>query len=194
MDIPFFRPSELAECRNAVQSVEDAVFRYIRQKRWFAGKGRDVTAVRLLKAEVIAVDELPEWICSVISAAFSDGTEQEYFLPLYICRNNNVPETGRDLESCIAEMIGGPGSFRLIDAFQDDQFCMGILRSLRKACEIPLKDGMLRYSTSRALQGMDDGSEYPVVRPKLEQSHSSYLLGDRMIVKVYRQSASRFPV
>lgn len=184
MRIPFFRPSELAERRDVTQLVEEAVLRYMRSKRWFAGKGRDVAAIRMLKADPVVVDALPEWVCSVFSATFSDGTEQNYFLPLSLRQSN---ESESRPEACIAELSGGPGCFHLLDALGDDRFCLGLLQALRKSCEVSLHDGMLRFSSTRSLQSMDTAAAYPVIRPKLEQSHSSYLLGDKLIVKIYRQ-------
>lgn len=169
------------------RSLEDAVSRSILTKRWFAGKGREISSVRLLTAEPVRIDDLPEWVCAMFSVTFTDEFAQKYFLPLSIFRSGAEPPPRLPTDACILETEGARGPCLVFDALADDRFCRGVLSSLRKSAEISLKDGILRFSASGALQKMDSGQDEPVCRLSLEQSHSSYRLGDRMIVKIYRQ-------
>lgn len=138
-------------------------------------------------AEPVRIGDLPEWVCAMVSVSFADGTVQTYFLPLSVFRPRADLPPGLPPEACIVEVDGARGRCFVCDALHDDRFCRGVLAALRKSAEISMKDGILRFSVSGALQKMDSGQDEPVRRLSLEQSHSSYRLGDRMIVKVYRQ-------
>ncbi len=169
------------------QSLEEGVSRSIRTKRWFAGKGREISSVRLLTAGPVRIDDLPEWVCAMFSVSFPDGSVQTYFLPLSVFRSGAELPPGLPPEACIVEADGARGPCFVIDALHDDRFCRGVLAALRRSGDVSLENGVLRFSATGALKKMDSGHDEPVCRLSLEQSHSSYRLGDRMIVKIYRQ-------
>ncbi len=169
------------------RALEEGAARYIGAKRWFAGKGRKICSVRLLTADPVRVGDLPEWICAIFSVSFADGAAQTYFLPLSVLHAEDGPATELPPEACIAETTGARGRCRIFDALNDDRFCRGVLSAIRKSASVSLRNGILRFSATSALNEMDAGHDELVRRPKLEQSHSSFRIGDHMIMKIYRQ-------
>ncbi len=136
---------------------------FIASQRWFGAKNREI-------AELVVLDEIDlapgpgSLICSLIEIRFSGGTHDVYQLLAQ-------PGSRDDLEEAL-DVFGEPAAVaRLIELAAGDAV-------------VPSDAGAVEFSSFRALPepaGID-------VRPLgVEQSNSSVVVGDELIVKLYRR-------
>ncbi|HOY68126.1 MAG TPA: phosphotransferase [Candidatus Ozemobacteraceae bacterium] len=139
--------------------------------------------MRLAATEPVIIDNLREWACTICEITFEDGTRQSYFIPLLIAERTDGSSEG----ACIAVGRFEDRPYRVLDALQDDRFCRDLERAIRSGETISLTRGTLKFSSSHLLSGPSKGQIEPVIRPKVEQSNSSFFLGTRISIKIYRQ-------
>jgi maltose alpha-D-glucosyltransferase / alpha-amylase len=78
----------------------------------------------------------------------------------------------------------------LFDAMADEQFCRHVVETLGKDREVGIGEGRIRFSGTDVLGelvGEETVSEVSVRRAEVEQTNSSVILGERLILKAYRR-------
>ncbi|RCK81139.1 MAG: Trehalose synthase [Candidatus Ozemobacter sibiricus] len=151
---------------------------YVTGRRWFSGHGR-----RLVRLDLDVVDLVPfpngglaTWLL-LFTAQFAEGAAQSYALFL-----RRQPAAGRwTLHD------GGAGGGFLVDAVAEDDFCRTLLEQVASAGDLPVGPGRLVGRPTSMLSGLWPRGPVAVTYPGHEQSHTSVELGDRLLLKVYRQ-------
>jgi maltose alpha-D-glucosyltransferase/alpha-amylase len=77
----------------------------------------------------------------------------------------------------------------LTDAFALDALPRLLLQLLRENKALPSSDGELRFESTEAMRAMDVPADIEVRRMAAEQSNSSVVLGEKMILKLIRRPA-----
>ncbi|HEY9069641.1 MAG TPA: phosphotransferase [Candidatus Ozemobacteraceae bacterium] len=167
--------------------LENALIPFIRTKRWFAGKAKAISSARLLLTESIDIVPIRKWICAICEFQFADGTSQKYFLPLIVSDKPIENTCERPAEAYIATLNAGTCRYHILDALQNDGFCRDLILFAKSAGSIGIRGGRLNFTPGRLLQEHSLDLEVPVLRPKVEQSNSSFFLGNVLAVKIYRQ-------
>ncbi|WP_344974431.1 maltokinase N-terminal cap-like domain-containing protein [Salinactinospora qingdaonensis] len=143
-------------------------------QRWFASKGRAVSGVTVAQQSLIAdhsLEEGPVGLLLVVRVDFVDGGEREYYqVPIGI--RTAVP---RELEPAV---IAGLNGAILYDALSDHELVAALVRRVTDDAEQePLPDATDSASVvSRMLGG--------------EQSNSSVVVDERLLLKVFRRLRS----
>jgi maltose alpha-D-glucosyltransferase / alpha-amylase len=78
----------------------------------------------------------------------------------------------------------------LFDAMADEQFCRHVVETMGKDRELDIGKGRIRFSGTGVfgeLIGEESVSELSVRRAEVEQTNSSVILGERLILKAYRR-------
>jgi maltose alpha-D-glucosyltransferase/alpha-amylase len=78
----------------------------------------------------------------------------------------------------------------LFDALADERFCRGVVSAMGEKREIGIGEGRVRFSGTDVfdeLIGEEPLSELSVRRAEVEQTNSSVILGERLILKAYRR-------
>ena len=161
-----------------------ALPRYLAERRWFLGKGRRIRDLRIAHAIALADDATAPRLC-VVEVDFSDGEPDRYVLLLAYDRPEAV---GRALAtgSVIARTAdGGAVSEALADPRTGD-----LLLSAISAGRVRESGGLSLVATRE--HGLDRlrGTTPAGLEPSLgraEQSNSSVLFGERLILKVFRR-------
>jgi maltokinase len=150
---------------------EDALREFVLGQRWFGSKSREVARFRLL--ETIPLTEQPLGI-GVLEVEFLPGTHELYQLPI-----GARPE-GEWTEGVIATNEG----MAIYDAMSDPEMVRQLVRLIADGTEIETGQGTAEF---RAV-GEDLGGEIQEVRPMgAEQSNSSVVLDERLVLKAYRR-------
>jgi maltokinase len=148
---------------------EDALREFVVRQRWFGSKSKDVVHFRVL--ETIPLTEQP-LILAILETEFQAGTHELYQLPI------GARPSGAWSEGVICEVDG----MVVYDAMTDPDLVRALVRLVGEDTQIETGHGIAEF---RAL-----GPIKPVerVRPMgAEQSNSSLVLDDRLVLKSYRR-------
>jgi maltokinase len=148
---------------------EDALREFVVAQRWFGSKSREVAHFRLL--ETIPLTEQPMGI-AVLEVEFLPGTHELYQLPI-----GARPE-GEWTDSVICTNEG----MAIYDAMTDPELVRTLVRLIADNADVETAAGVAEF---RSLGGVD---EVGAVRPMgAEQSNSSVVLDERLVLKAYRR-------
>src|SRR5215211_6560584 len=146
------------------------------EQRWFASKSREVVHLNVMEAVPLR-SESPMLVLALIEAVFPQGTHETYQVPLGL---------RPDAESWDERVICSAGGWTVYDGLADPAFGRELLHRMRSDSELTVEEGVLGFhwapSASSALGGTVD------VRPVgVEQSNSSIVFSDELILKAFRR-------
>ncbi len=178
---------------HARAALEEALAPFLAGKRWYAGKGRQLRAVRLLDF-VSLHQEGPQAVFAMFHADYIEGDRQVYSLPLAFASGRRAEQICRDMPEEVVAFLrvhGRQGELVgvLYDAVHDPAFCNAIPGGIERRRQHG-GDGsrvfMLPAPPCRSIRG-DGDRPLPAMPVRGEQSHSSVTFGDRFIMKFLRK-------
>jgi trehalose synthase-fused probable maltokinase len=144
----------------------------IASQRWFAGKSRDVLDARVLDAGIVPGGP-PILAFGIVEVRYGLQSHDLYHLPLGF----RPADEGWKL-SVIAE----PGGWTVYDAIADRELMRELVGLMRSATTLQLQQATVRF------HGSEDLPEPSEIRPMGgEQSNSSVVLDDELVLKLYRR-------
>lgn len=186
--IPAYRmrhaPLRLSE--RHLRQLSEVLPEFLDRRRWFAAKGGGIGRVEV----VDRVEPEPGMLLATVRVhpAQDGSSAQLYFLPLSVGW-----EDGEDLSPLEMHTVARLRRRNMVgilyDAFADEEFCRRMVGWMREGRTVELDDGgRLRLYGTPALEGLLEGAEEPldVRRAGVEQSNTSVILGERIILKGYR--------
>ncbi len=162
---------------------------FLRRQRWFAGKARELEAVRL--ADVVRPEGFPaSSFLALTEAKFDAGGPETYFLPLAIAAGRDARRVGREVpERIIAtwETTGGPAV--MYDGLADPGTCWALLMAIESNSSALTGRGEIRAFRTTAFNRARGpvGTPLEVIRKTTEQSNSVVLFDHRLLMKVFRR-------
>jgi trehalose synthase-fused probable maltokinase len=146
------------------------------QQRWFGSKAREVAHVEI--AECIPLrEEPPQLALALVEARFGEGTHETYQVPLGL----RPADEGWD-----ERVIGDAGDWTVYDALADPAAGRELLHRMRRSSEETVEDGTLRFSWAESA-GAGLGGTVDVRPVGVEQSNSSVVFGEALILKAFRR-------
>ncbi len=157
------------------------------RQRWFGGKARQIRSTEL--ADVIPVRlEVGEAFLLIVTVKYAAGGDDSYAIPV-LPIEPSTQESDADPALLRVEASGAGGFVVLSDALKNETFLKTLLDVIRREAVLPGEKGELR-----ALQTTAFARLYPAsstgLHPKpvgAEQSNSSTIYGDRLILKFFRR-------
>jgi maltokinase len=142
-------------------------------QRWFGAKGRQVSALEVLQAVPLRDDE-PLLVLAMIAARYPSGTHDLYQLPIGIRHADEGWDQG---------VIAETGTWTIYDGLTDPELARELLQRMRQESVARAGGSTLTF---RWMKGPDpNGAE---VRPMgVEQSNSSMVFGDALVLKSFRR-------
>ena len=179
------------------KALEEALPSWMRSRRWFGGKARRVKSVELRDTVPVQADtgkvrgaRAAGYIC-LVQVEYADGDPETYVLPL-ACPS---VEDSRDLledepQNVVARLRLREGDRALIDAMQDPAFGELLLDSVRRRRRFPGGKGRVETSMTKVFRSLRGPVSEPLeARPmQAEQSNSSVIFGDRLVLKLFRRT------
>jgi len=153
---------------------------YLGHQRWFAGKGRSwqVTGVATIGHLREAGQEVPAVRIDVVQVTYDDGETETYQLPLCV-----YPETAPQLaHAFVGEEHGPDGTSRFVyDALHDKDATGLWVQGIRDDASGP----GWSFHREPTLDELPPGG--PSIVIGTEQSNTSLIFGDSLILKVFRK-------
>lgn len=179
---------------------------YLPRQRWYAGKQEKLTTATLSLLAVLesaptppAIDAsskatpatgpsavtAPPLLLTVVEAVTANGSER-YFMPLGFCVDGQeISALSQQL--AMARVRRGPRLGILTDAFSLDDFAHTLIKNLQNYTTVACENGQIRFTGSKRLDRLNIEPDIKLRRPTAEQSNSSLIIGDKVIVKVIRR-------
>jgi maltokinase len=162
-------PEELAELLDCPHLRD-----WLTNQRWYASKTRAVSGIDIV--EHVALRHAPALVLALAQARFATGTHELYQLPLGV---------GRAGEESAQNVIGQAGDLVAYDAVPDPVHARELLRRIEQAGDLETREG--RFSFRCAEGGIEVPEDIPVRAMGVEQSNSSIVFDDRLVLKVFRK-------
>jgi trehalose synthase-fused probable maltokinase len=149
---------------------EDELREYVLGRRWYGSKSDEVASVRAVDVFPLRRgDEEPLLAVAVVEVRFAAGTHDLYNVPLGLRRGDGGFAS-----------VDGWSAF---DALGDEEFVRGFVELLREQATVEHEGGTVQFCTVGELA---DG--FRSVRAMgSEQSNSSVVLDERLVLKLYRR-------
>ncbi|MDQ3555413.1 MAG: maltose alpha-D-glucosyltransferase, partial [Gemmatimonadota bacterium] len=171
------------ESGTALAGVAAAIpHEWLLQQRWFGGKAREIAGLELQDHAVLAPERGPRVLLTGIRVRYVEGEPDLYFLPLSL---SPAPQPGPDPEPILTHATEA-GEFRLHDALLDGRTAGALLETIAAEREVAGSAGRFRGHRTEAFERLD-GVREPARPVGGEQSNTSLVFGDRLILKVFRR-------
>ena len=161
---------------------------YLPKRRWFASKTEALSKVRI--AYYAMINPVPDPIFMTEVEAHFGSRSERYALPMGVVWDDeavgNLPS-----QLAMARVRLGPRVGYLTDAFAIDSFTRAVLRNLRTSGTIPLEGGgTLEFRPTSLMAELELAEDADIRRLSAEQSNSSLIVGDTLVMKVVRRVSS----
>ncbi len=168
-----------------------ALLAYARTRRWFAGKARTVQT-----ATIREVIDLPCESARLVlfGLEYTDSEPETYALPLAFASGQKARLISDESRQAVAARVKLQGRNEIMegilyDALWDGDFSQALLQSLLRRRRLRVTEGEVVASSTQVLRDAIS-SEEAQLEPcvlKAEQSNTSIVYGDRVIMKFFRR-------
>jgi maltose alpha-D-glucosyltransferase/alpha-amylase len=132
-----------------------------------------------------------------VEVHYEAGAAETYLLPLAMSFGKDAEQISADSPGAIlSPVVSSRGEGVLHDAVQDNGFCTALLDMIGRRLEAPAQAGRILGLPSARFADLRGPGDAPLTlrRISAEQSNSSIIYGDRLILKVFRrQQAGQNP-
>jgi trehalose synthase-fused probable maltokinase len=154
----------------------DELGRWLVEQRWFGSKTREPAGFRLLEAVALDAEPEPQMVLALVEVAYGAGTHELYHLPLGLRHVD---------EGWGAGVILTAGDRTVYDALVDPVCARRLVDAIGRGDRIDRGDA--EWAFHRAADLPPAESLEPVRPIGVEQSNSSTVFGEELILKVYRR-------
>jgi maltokinase len=152
----------------------EALRQWVEQQRWYASKSRHVTGIEI--DEGVVVSEDPPLFIALVQTRFATGNHELYQLPLTFLPSG---------ESGDYAPIATTEEWSAFDAISNPELTRDLLRRIAAEEVLDAEDGVFSF---HRVQGTGPISpDAPVRAIGVEQSNSSIVFGDQIVLKVFRK-------
>ena len=174
----------------ARNELERILPEYLKTRRWFGGKARQIKSFSITDTVIIAYDS-KRAAAALTQVKYLDGNDETYFMPLvYAPLGDDEGISGNLQQSAVArlEMTNSKERGVLCDALADKDFSRELLNIMVRGRRIRGESGQLQASAARSARLLATQQE-AFLEPRImnvEQSKCSVALGETFILKVFR--------
>ncbi len=168
---------------------EEVLPKYLPGCRWFGGKARKVTQIKIDEIMPVANASNAARLLFLL-VGYSDGPAEMYLLPLQIISGDNVSDVIRDFPQYVIARAGDSQTNSILcDAVVDPEFHAALLNLLNLQKPLKGRTGEVVGTRGYALEEATGGEEvsFPSRLLKVEQSNSSIIYDNRFFLKLYRK-------
>ena len=164
----------------------DLLIAFLQRQRWFGGKARPMKSARFTDWGLLRRGSQPLFL-TIVELQYEDGDRDSYFLPLAITTAGDARHVEERTPQAVLARITGARKGILFDAWLDDRFGRALLEAVERQEEIRTRRGVVQGLRTAAFAGVRGTDEVRVSRLSGEQSNTSLLYGDRLILKLFRR-------
>jgi maltose alpha-D-glucosyltransferase/alpha-amylase len=174
----------------ARDDLEEALPAYLRQRRWFGGKGRRIKLAEIAQDFRVTYGERAAHVC-LVHVEFNESQPETYLLPLTFAAGDQAVHLLEEVPHAVVARVQGQSEGLLCDALSDPAFCAMLLDVVRnyRASEDGEPVQLTAASYGPLQQVLEQAGDAPLTPSvgKGEQSNTSILYGGRIIGKVFRR-------
>jgi maltose alpha-D-glucosyltransferase/alpha-amylase len=164
------------------------------ERRWFRGKARTVRSVEIRDLLPVTTGDV-EALIVVLGFVFTEGDPESYVVPLATVDADEAADLAGDIPATVIARLddGSDGDdLALIDAMRLPAFCAGLFSSIAGRRRIRGARSAIVGQPTRAIRDLrlQPGDLAPAVPSRAEQSNSSAVIGERLMLKLYRRLES----
>ena len=153
---------------------EEELREWVQQQRWYASKSRSISGIDIV--ESFTLRDEPLMLLALVETRFATGTHELYQLPLAIRPPSDIPR---------GESISHTDDWAVYDALAEPRQAHELLRRIVTTDEIDTEDG--RFSFHAFDESVTSLESAPVRLMGVEQSNSSIVFDERIVLKVFRK-------
>ncbi|HEX9879722.1 MAG TPA: maltose alpha-D-glucosyltransferase, partial [Candidatus Binatia bacterium] len=177
----------------AGMTLERALPAYLAKCRWFGGKARPVRQLRVVETIPFPMDSARA-VLTALEVQYSGGVPETYLMPLTFASGERAAEVLQSAPTAVVCRVHIKGKFGesegiVYDALFDAAFDRFLVDAIARRRRFKGKSGevaAIPTQVFRRLVGSKDGDLNPSVS-KAEQSNTSVIYGDRLILKMFRR-------
>lgn len=156
---------------------------FLPKQRWFGGKSRQIVATAIRDWGPMGDHAL-----ALIEIIYAEGDKDTYFLPLAISIGAQGDSIFKGHGNAILAAVATPeGGGYLHDAVFDDEAAREFLALIGNAGELSMQRGKVRGMPSAGFMDLRGDDVLEPRRGSAEQSNTSILFGNRLILKLFRR-------
>ena len=163
---------------------------YLRSRRWFGGKARRIKAVSISETIPLQSGSFSGQMV-FLKVDYTDGDPETYLLPLTFATGDHAHHVEEWLPHAALSRVNVRGGEQgiLYDAVWEPEFGKALLDMISRRRTFRGEQGMLSASTTRQFRQLRGpaSEDLDVNVSRAEQSNSSIMFGDRLILKLFRR-------
>ncbi|MGH6915499.1 MAG: maltokinase N-terminal cap-like domain-containing protein, partial [Geminicoccales bacterium] len=180
----------LVEGQSGRDLTRDVLPAFLAKQRWFAAKDAAISKVEIAAWAEFTTGRDSQLVTEVEVQFASGEPPQRYFMPLGISFDEQALSHGWPLLSfSLAQVRRGAKVGALYDGMAAEEVPLAVVGAMRAGRELPASIGIIRFSATSALETVDLPPDAEVRRAGVEQSNSSIMIGDQIVLKAYRRLA-----
>ncbi len=172
--------------------IEDILMKYVSGRRWFRGKARPIRSTGI--EDIIPMSLVGSHAHLILLRfSYTGGEDELYVVPVCVSSSKEAEALLSQYPQALVANLqigeGQDGDGVLLDASFDEDFSRGLLEAFGKRRRFKGEEGQLAAIPGRSfkmLRGRDEDRLKPSPL-KVEQSNTSVVFGDRLILKLFRR-------
>ncbi|QXI35351.1 maltose alpha-D-glucosyltransferase [Pseudomonas promysalinigenes] len=159
---------------------------YLPKRRWFAGKESPIDQVRLRYGVRFGTATTPVLLSEI--EVLSAGVATDYQLPFGLLPEEQI-NSALPQQLALSRVRRGSQVGLITDAFVLEPFIRAVLRACQDGVQLPCGNGQgeLRFACTEQLASLQLNEQSAVRYLSAEQSNSSVVIGDRVVLKLIRR-------
>jgi maltose alpha-D-glucosyltransferase/alpha-amylase len=183
---------DLSNGRTAGYLIREALPRFVPTQRWFGAKDRQIKEVKVAQAATFippAETGQDGWRLLILQTDLSDGTSQEYFLPLGLAWG--APSSDAILSilpQTIARLRRMRSEGTVYDATASEPFVRAAIKAMAADTDLPAEGGgVVEFRSTPAFAAVRFAEPPAAKAAGGEQSNTSVFIDNTAIFKAYRR-------
>ncbi|MBN2508287.1 MAG: maltose alpha-D-glucosyltransferase [Verrucomicrobia bacterium] len=174
----------------ARSALEGRLADFMAAQRWFGGKAKTLKQLALKESIPVPVDGREAGFLALVQVDYVQGDSEFYSIPLAFAAGADAQRLREESPQMVIAELGaeGGGAGVIYDGVSCAAFCEALLDMVVRRRHSKGTQGDLEGSRTPALRRLlGDAPAPPPVPCKAEQSNSSVVYGDKLILKLFRR-------
>ena len=176
------------------ERLEDVLPDYFLTCRWFAGKGKKISATKIVDAIAIPYKDTDAYM-TIVRFEYADAPPEQYLLPIAYAEGEKAEALIQNSRQAVITslLINANGKQKkgvFYEALLDGGFAQALLSYFFHRRKIKGTNGQISFVPTRALNKLYKPSEeqnYAPILMNADQSNTSIKYDDRLMLKVFRR-------
>ncbi len=173
----------------ARRELEGCLPTYLRQRRWFTGKG-EIKSVRILELIPLSLDSERNFL-TILLVEYQQSDPEKYLLPLAFAAGDEALRIERETPHAIISRVriqatGTTGV--LYDSSAEKSFGKILFETIARRRSLRGTAGTLNGTADAVLRGIRNGAVPEPSTSKIEQRNTVILYGDKFLLKLFRRT------